>query len=287
MIDLHSHTSESDGSYSPAGLVALAGEVGLDVLAITDHDTFAGFEKAKPLADAANLDLLCGIELSTKFHGKSVHLLGYFPGSGASASFRGWIAGLQASRHERNRLLLEKLRAHGVDLSCDELMRRGGPLPGRPHVAFLMVEKGYVGSVQAAFDEYLDDSAPCHVPRDEPSFEDAVRRIGEAGGVSSLAHPYRVSRNADEIAAAVRAMRAMGLAAIEVYHSEHSAEEAALYANLASNLGLLPTGGSDFHGATKPGIALGTGKGGTLRVPAAVVENLRAAFQPGDADRKV
>lgn len=283
MIDLHSHTSESDGSYSPAELVALACDTGLDAFAITDHDTFAGFDAAKPLADRANLDLLCGIEMSTKYHGKSVHLLGYFPGSGADPGFRGWIGGLQASRHERNRLLLEKLRAHGVEISYEELRQRGGPLPGRPHIAQLMLEKGYVDSLQAAFDEYLDDAAQCHVQRDEPSFAEAVRRIGEAGGISSLAHPYRVTRNADEIGSFVRPMREMGLAAIEVYHSEHSAGEVSLYANLARDLGLLTTGGSDFHGATKPGIALGTGKGENLRVPLAVLDDLRAAFARADA----
>jgi 3',5'-nucleoside bisphosphate phosphatase len=284
MIDLHAHTSESDGSYSPAELVALACETGLDALSITDHDTFAGFDMAKPLVDRANLDLLCGIELSTKYGGKSVHLLGYFPGAGADSSFRGWVAGLQASRHERNRLLLEKLYAHGLDISYEELMRRGGPLPGRPHVASLMLEKGYVDSLQQAFDEYLDDSAQCHVQRAEPSFMDAVQRIADAGGLSSLAHPYKVTRNAGEIETLVRAMRDMGLAAIEVYHSDHSAEEVCFYANLAGNLGLLTTGGSDFHGATKPGIALGTGKNGNLRVPASIIEGLRAAFRTTGAD---
>jgi predicted metal-dependent phosphoesterase TrpH len=279
MIDLHTHTSESDGSHSPAELVALACEIGLDVLAITDHDTFAGFDIAKPLADRANLDLLCGIELSTKYDHKSVHLLGYFPDSGADSSFRGWITGMQESRHERNRLLLKKLRSYGVQISSEELMRRGGPLPGRPHVAKLMVEKGYVQSLQQAFDEYLDDSARCHVQRDEPSFIDAVRRIGEAGGISSLAHPYRVTRNAGELESFVGGMREVGLRAIEVYHSEHSAEEVSLYATLASNLSLLTTGGSDFHGATKPGIALGTGKSENLRVPTVVVEDLRASFR--------
>jgi predicted metal-dependent phosphoesterase TrpH len=291
MIDLHTHTSESDGSYTPAELVDLARELRLDALAITDHDTFAGFEIAKPLADRAKLDLLCGIELSTKYHGKSVHLLGYFPGSGVDSTFRDWVAGLQDSRHERNRLLLEKLHAHGVHISYEELMRRGGPLPGRPHIASLMLEKGYVDSLQQAFDEYLDDSAQCHVQRDEPSFMDAVRRIGDAGGISSLAHPYRLTRNrltrtAAEIETIVRAMRDMGLTAIEVYHSEHSAEEVSLYANLASNLGLLTTGGSDFHGATKAGIALGTGKSENLRVPVSVIEGLRASFRSVGPDSR-
>jgi 3',5'-nucleoside bisphosphate phosphatase len=279
MIDLHTHTSESDGSYSPAELVGRACEIGLEALSITDHDTFTGFDMARPLADQAHLDLLCGIELSTKYRGKSVHLLGYFSGSGADSTFREWIVGLQDSRHERNRLLLEKLQAHGVHISYEELMRRGGPLPGRPHVASLMVEKGYVDSLQQAFDEYLDESARCHVQRDEPSFMDAVRRIREAGGISSLAHPYRVTRNAGEIETCIRAMRDMGLAAIEAYHSEHSAEEVSHYANLASDLGLLTTGGSDFHGATKPGIALGTGKSENLRVPINIIEDLRAWFR--------
>jgi 3',5'-nucleoside bisphosphate phosphatase len=276
MIDLHAHTSESDGSLSPAELTRLACAIGLEALAITDHDTFAGFDQARPLAHRLGLDLVCGIELSTKHQGRTVHLLGYFPNRDPDAAFRSWIVGLQHSRHARNQRLLEELKAHGIVISPEELERRSGPLPGRPHVAAIMVEKGYVDSVQQAFDKYLDESAPCYVQREEPSFADAVQWIRSARGISSLAHPYRVTRDAAELELLLGEMRRMGLSAIEAYHSEHSPADISLYIGLATELGFSITGGSDFHGSTKPGVELGTGKSGNLQIPISIIERLRA-----------
>jgi predicted metal-dependent phosphoesterase TrpH len=278
MVDLHAHTSESDGSLSPAELVALAGARGLDALAITDHDTFAGFDRARQITRPAGLDLLCGIELSTKFRSRSVHLLGYFPDRDPGMGFRDWVAGLRESRHSRNERLLDRLKTNGIAISTEELRRRNGSLPGRPHIAAIMVEKGYVRSLQEAFDLYLDESASCYVERQEPSFAEAVERIHAAGGISSLAHPYRVTRVARELEAFLGEMRLTGLAALEVHHSEHSPADVTRYANLAAVLGFAVTGGSDFHGATKPDIELGTGKNGNLRVPVSVVERLRASI---------
>jgi predicted metal-dependent phosphoesterase TrpH len=275
MIDLHSHTTESDGTLSPAELIRLACDLKLEALAITDHDTFAGFEQARPLAGELGLELIGGIEMSTKYEKRSVHLLGYFLGGEAGAGFREWILGLQASRHARNQELLETLKARGVEITPQELRERGGPLPGRPHIARLMVEKGYVSSLQQAFDDYLDESASCYVSRQEPSFAETVERIRSAGGVASLPHPGRVSRDAEKISETVRAMQKMGLSAIEVYHSDHSPAEVALYGGLATELGLAATGGSDFHGGAKPDIQLGTGKAGNLSIPYSLLERLR------------
>jgi predicted metal-dependent phosphoesterase TrpH len=274
MIDLHSHTTASDGTFSPAQLVDEAGRTGLRILGITDHDTFSGYDQALPLAQQTGLQLVCGIELSTKLHGHSVHLLGYFLNLSADGlgDFRTWIGELQASRRDRNVRLIARLRELGVDIKLEEVQARGGGMTGRPHFAQLLIEKGYVGNMQQAFDDYLDESAKGYVTRREPQFAEAVQHIRNAGGIASLAHPIRLR---EDLAAILPELCAAGLNAIEVYHSDHSPEQTALYLQLAKQHGLLVTGGSDFHGAVKPEIRLGTGRGGNLKVPDDLVDRLR------------
>jgi len=273
MIDLHSHTTESDGTFSPAQLVEEAGRVGVRILGITDHDTFSGYDQALPLARKAGLELVCGIELSTKLHGHSVHLLGYFLSANGLRDFRTWIGDLQASRRDRNVRLIARLRELGLDITLEEVEERGGGMTGRPHFAQVLIEKGYVKSMQQAFDDYLDESAKGYVTRREPQFAEAVQHIREAGGIASLAHPIRLR---EDVAALTPSLRESGLNAIEAYHSDHSPEQTALYLHLAVQHGLLVTGGSDFHGAVKPEIHLGTGRNGNLRVPEDLVDRLRA-----------
>lgn len=274
MIDLHSHTTASDGTFSPAQLVDEAGRAGVRILGITDHDTFSGYDQALPLAHQTGLDLVCGIELSSKLHGHSVHLLGYFLSADGLGDFRTWIGDLQASRRDRNVRLIARLRELGLDITLEEVEARGGGMTGRPHFAQLLIEKGYVSNMQQAFDDYLDESAKGYVTRREPQFAEAVRHIRGAGGIASLAHPVRLR---EELAAILPELRAAGLNAIEAYHSDHSPEQTALYLQLAKQHGLLVTGGSDFHGAVKPEIRLGTGRDGNLRIPEDVVYRLRAA----------
>jgi predicted metal-dependent phosphoesterase TrpH len=275
MIDLHSHTDQSDGSLSARELVAAAAEAKLEALAITDHDTFAGYDLAVPYAAEAGLDLVCGIELSTKYGRQSVHLLGYFLNQGPSEEFRAWITALQRSRHSRNQQLVDLLRSKGFEITLEEVYRRGGNLPGRPHFAAILVEKGYVPTLQRAFDDYLDASASCYVQREEPAFAEGVHRIASAGGLPSLAHPGRVSRELPILKEIVRDMQTMGLQGIEVFHSDHTIQDVESYRSFAQQFSLAVTGGSDFHGSTKPGVALGTGIHGTLNVPREVLLLLR------------
>ena len=276
MIDLHTHTSESDGSFAPASLIAEAVRVGVRVLAITDHDTLAGYDQARPLASRAGVELLCGIELSTKLHGHSVHLLGYFPGGDGAPSgpvdFRVWLLEMQASRRDRNVRLAARLRDLGFDIQIEEAEALGRGMTGRPHFAQVMANKGYVANIREAFDRYLDESASAYVHRLEPQFAESVERIRRAGGISSLAHPTRVSGDAAEV---VKELAGQGLQALEAYHSDHTAAETAAYLELARRNGLKVTGGSDFHGAIKPEVKLGTGCDGNLRVPPEVLEGLR------------
>ena len=273
MIDLHSHTTESDGTFSPAQLVEEAVRSGVRILGITDHDTFSGFDQALPLARKAGLELVCGIEFSTKLNGYSVHLLGYFLRADGLCDLRTWIGDLQASRRDRNVRLIARLRELGLDITLDEVQARGGGMTGRPHFAQVLIEKGYVKSMQQAFDDYLDESAKGYVTRREPQFAEAVQHIRKAGGIASLAHPIRLR---EDVAALMPSLRTAGLNAIEAYHSDHSPEQTALYLQLADQHGLLVTGGSDFHGAVKPEIHLGTGRHGNLRIPEDVVDRLRA-----------
>jgi len=273
LIDLHSHTNESDGSLAPGQLIEDAVRAGVTVLAITDHDTLAGYDLALEAARAAGLDLVCGIELSTKLRGRSTHLLGYFPAEAAPEEFRGWVRLQQRSRKDRNIRLVARLRELGFDITLEEAEARGRGMTGRPHFAALMLEKGYVANYRQAFDDYLDESAKAYVYRHEPTFAEGVAVVRRAGGIASLAHPTRVHGDVEEM---MPELCAAGLSAIEAYHSDHTPAETAYFVELARRYDLLVTGGSDFHGeAIKPGVKLGSGYQGNLSVPPDVMEHLR------------
>jgi predicted metal-dependent phosphoesterase TrpH len=271
LIDLHSHTDASDGTFSPAQLVEEAVRVGVELLAVTDHDTFAGYDAAVLLARQSGVELVCGIELSTKLQGRSVHLLGYFPSQGRLNELRDWILDMQAARRDRNLRLVARLQSLGFDITLEEVQARGRGLTARPHFAQVMVEKGYVATIQQAFDDYLDESAKGYVYRREPTFAEGVAMIRNAGGVASLAHPVRIKA---DVAGAMPELCRDGLNAIEAYHSDHNPLQTEMYLGLAKTYGLLVTGGSDFHGAAKPEIQLGTGRGGNLKIPGDLFEKL-------------
>jgi 3',5'-nucleoside bisphosphate phosphatase len=276
VIDLHSHTDESDGTFTPRELVAEAVRIGLHALAITDHDTMAGYNIAKPLAAEAGLELICGIELSTRFGGGSVHLLGYFPCHPPSDKFTAWLVFLQESRRDRNLRLIEKLQSLGVDITLSEVEAKGKSLTGRPHFARVLVEKGYASDIQNAFDQLLDESARGYVQRHEVPVDEAISRITAAGGIASLAHPVRVAKNDwEKLGKYVGELAGMGMQAIEVFHSDHTPENVAYYRSLAMRFGLAMTGGSDFHGGNKPTISLGTGMRNNLEVPDGILVSLK------------
>ena len=274
MIDLHSHTYESDGTCSPAQLIEEAVRAGVTTLGITDHDTFKGFDAAVPIAREAGIELVCGIELSTKLHGSSAHLLGYFLNGSGMGDFRTWILDQQAARRDRNIRLVARLQELAFDITLEEAEARGRGMTGRPHFAAIMVEKGYVRDFRQAFDDYLDESAKGYVYRHEPTFAEGVRRIREAGGIASMAHPVRVK---GDVPAMMQELADDGMNAIEAYHSDHTEADTNLYLSLAKQYGLLVTGGSDYHGTVKPGVKLGTGAG-NLRIPEDMMERLRERF---------
>jgi predicted metal-dependent phosphoesterase TrpH len=275
MIDLHSHTDRSDGTFTAAELVAEAVRIGLTALAITDHDTMSGYDLAVPYAKQAGLRLICGIELSTKFQGVSVHLLGYFPVEPPPTEFREWLSFLLESRRDRNRRLIDRLVSLGIPITLEEVEAYGKTLTARPHFARVLIDKGYAKDMQDAFDQYLDEKSRGYVQRHDIPIQEAIDRIRNAGGVSSLAHPVRIAKNHwDVLAKYVGELAGMGLQAIEVFHSDHSPENVSYYLSLAKRFNLGVTGGSDFHGANKPLISLGTGCRNNLNVPDALAEEL-------------
>jgi predicted metal-dependent phosphoesterase TrpH len=284
LIDLHTHTDKSDGTFSPDELVRAALDAGVETLGITDHDTLAGYDAAAPLAGAMKLDLVCGIELSTRFaldstsSLKSVHLLGYFLHQPPSFEFRDWLGELQSERRERNRRLIARLNSQGVAIELSEVEALGRSLAGRPHFARLLVEKGYVTSTDQAFRRYLGEDAPTYVERDAPHLAIAVQRLIGAGGFPVLAHPIRLGfRQPEQEEAAIAAMRDAGLRGIEVFHSDHDAAAVNRYQGIAKKYELVPSGGSDFHGGAKPHIRLGTGWNSNLKIPRQVIDRMRKA----------
>ncbi len=275
MIDLHTHTTASDGTVPPPDLIREALELRLEALAITDHDNMTGYDEAAPLA--GDLELIAGIELSTKFGGKSVHLLGYFFAGPPTLEFRLWLRKQQENRKDRNRRLIARLNSLGIDVTLAEVESRGGIQTGRPHFARVLVEKGYVQTSQQAFDDYLDESAKGYVDREEVQLEEGIELIANAGGMPVIAHPVRIKRDPGELTTAIVRMKEMGLQGIEVYHSDHSPADVVLFQRLAARLELHVTGGSDYHGTVKARVKLGTGYDGNLHIPRSVLDELRAA----------
>lgn len=259
---------------------------GLAAIAVTDHDTLAGGEAAAPIARQAGFDFIQGIELSTRFRengtprGPSIHLLGYFPHREPGAEFRDWVLELQTQRYERNARMIERLRALGVDVTLDEVSALSGGLPGRPHFARVLLTKGCVPDYDSAFREYLGDQGKAYVARQSPEVGDAIRRVHEAGGVVSLAHPVRLTKYGARFGEFVTRMTGFGLDAIEIYHSEHSNEDVEQFRALARDHGLQVTGGSDYHGDLKPNVHLGMGSTARCAVPDEILTMLRDSARP-------
>ena len=283
MVDLHTHTDRSDGSTSPAELIQQSCAIGLEALAIADHDTLAGYDAAAPVAAESGLELICAVELSTRpetprgcKRERSVHVLGYFLLSAPKPEFRTWLETQQASRRKRNLDLVAKLCELGVNISLADAEVYGRNQVGRPHFAKVLLEKGYVSCMQEAFDRYLADDAEAGVERDEPTLEEGVRRIVEAGGLASLAHPVRLPQRGPDLAMLVRRLMDCGLGAIEVFHSEHTPADCREFAEIGLQLDLISTGGTDYHGDHKPGVKLGTGMDGNVCLSYEFLETMRA-----------
>jgi predicted metal-dependent phosphoesterase TrpH len=267
LVDLHCHTTASDGTDSSAELLIKAEALGLTGLAITDHDSLAGFDSVTP---NGQLELIPAVELSVR----GAHLLGYFF-DGAGVGFREWLESLKAKRRLRNAGIAERLRAAGCDVTLAEAEERGRNVTGRAHFARVLLEKGYITEWEEAFTRYLGEDAPCYVEREDPEPDEGIERLRNAGAIVSLAHPVRL-RSSDPDRLIAEFARA-GLQALEVWHSDHTAADAAHFLSLASEYGLATTAGSDYHGRHKPQIELGSGRNGNIRGRASLDDLRRRA----------
>ena len=275
-IDLHTHTNFSDGSFSPAALVELAHNKGLNILAITDHDTTDGLAEAMEAAQGLPLELIPGIELSTEFQGRETHILGYFIDR-HDPLFQTRLKRLRSTRLERLHLILDRLHTLNVEISLAEVKHvAGSGTIGRPHIAQMLIEKGYVKGMKEAFERFLGGRGKAYVRRVVPEAAEIIAWITDAGGIPILAHPYWEGMNTNETVASCRTMVEQGLRGLEVFYGAFSARQISSNLHLAHQFGLLVTGGSDFHGTFKPEISIGTGRG-SLNVPSTVMDRLRQA----------
>jgi predicted metal-dependent phosphoesterase TrpH len=279
-IDLHSHSTASDGSESPAEVVRTALELGLTALALTDHDTQEGLEEARQAAGSTGLELIPGTELSLEYPKGGMHLIVLWlePGAGP---LQDRLQALQDGRTGRNSIILEALTELGMPITIEEVeLEAGGGSVGRPHIAAVMMEKGYVESIQEAFDSWLASGKPAYRGRPRLMPEEAISLARESRAVPILAHPHTLNIDrAPEMADLLKRLRGAGLIGLEAQYSVYQQHERDGYGHLARRFGLVPSGGSDYHGSYKPGLALGSGYG-DLVVPESTLEELRKHADP-------
>lgn len=267
-IDLHLHTTESDGKLTPPDLIALAVQRELKFIAITDHDTTDGLDPAwKAAMSSPQLTVIAGIELSTDIPGNEIHVLGYYIDH-RDTNFQMLLQSFRESRVGRAQKMVEKLGEMGMPLEWTrvrEIAGRGSI--GRPHVAQAMLERGYISQFQEAFEKYIGRNGPAYVEREKQTPEAAVQLIGEVGGVAVLAHPAQV----DNLENVLTSLKAAGLKGMEVHYAQYDAETVARLAALAEKYDLLPCGGSDYHALGTPTERLP----GTAGPPMWVAEEIR------------
>lgn len=268
LVDLHTHSTASDGIYSPSELVQRAHAAGLKVLALTDHDSTNGVEEAKQAAQAFNMQFIPGIEINTDGSGSEVHVLGYFP-EYHRLPFQAALHVLRDAREHRGKRIVERLNEQGVHITWNRVRQIAQGAVGRPHIAEALMEAGYVQSMPEAFDTYLCTGCPAYVPRYKLTVEDAIHLIASANGLPVVAHPAELL-NAGRLRSWLSRLCEEGLVGLETYYGQYSPETVAALRALADEYHLVPTGGSDFHG---PGIHP-TPLGGHL-VPYESVERLQ------------
>lgn len=273
-IDLHIHSTSSDGIFKPAELVKMAAESNLDVIAIADHDSVDGIDEAVSAANDLGITVIPAVELSVeygKYH--DVHLLGYWIDH-TDPAFVKMLALFRDTRELRGVKVIEKINLKlGSEgrkpIEIGEVMALAEGALGRPHIARILIEKGYASTMQDAFTNYLQ---PCNVPKEYLPFDEAVKEIVRIGGVPVLAHPQSITRSRDELATIIRDMSQRGLGGIEAFNTMGFEGDEGFLRSLAESLGLAVTGGSDFHG-TEEGLSMGKGRG-NLSVGFESVESL-------------
>ena len=280
MLDLHCHTLHSDGTDTPERLALLADEARLTALCLTDHDTLGGIPAFLAMQPRVKARLLVGTELSCRFLGRSLHVLGLLVDP-ADARFQARLEELRGRRDDRNRRMLIRLAELGCPLTVEEVRAQADtPLLSRVHFAKALAARGFVRRAPEAFERLIGDDCPGFVPREELSPAEAARWIREAGGVPVVAHPGRFAGGGFRWDEAMRDLQREGLEGLEGYYGEYRAAEQKYFVALAARLGMVVTGGSDYHGGNKPGLRLGAGRGG-LKVPDELLAHLEAQQRLG------
>jgi predicted metal-dependent phosphoesterase TrpH len=274
MVDLHIHTTASDGQYSPAQIVLMAKNAGLTMIAITDHDTIAGIEEGREAVRGSGIKFIGGIEISVQCN-RELHILGYKvdPKNPALLSL---CEGFAEGRRERGPRISEYLRGYGIHIDLEQAQKHtGGELLGRPHFARALVDAGYVETIREAFDRYLGIPAFDKVERPKPPPGEGIKVITGAGGLAVLAHPKQLKLSDADLEKLLCELIQHGLGGIECYYSTHTPRQTEFYLYLAQKYGLAVTGGSDFHGENvKPEILPGTGINGSLNINENDVSNI-------------
>jgi len=275
-IDLHTHTTASDGTCSPTELVKLASEVGLEAIAVTDHDTLSGLDEAQAAGQLFGVEVIPGCELSLELEEGIgwLHMVALWVPQDAKSlndAFE-WVI---ERRRNRNHEIVEQLRKQGISITYEAVAARAEGTVGRPHFAQELVSLGVASDVKEAFRVWIGDYGRAYVPKRKLKPKQALDILNEIGATSILAHPFALNMKPQDVDELLGKLKAMGLDGIEVYYSEHSDVEVKRYKELAEKHDLLLSGGSDFHGTNKPHIALGKGRG-KLDVPSELLEKMKA-----------
>lgn len=257
--DLHLHTTASDGVFTPKELVGMAAAQGFDLIAVTDHDSMEGLTQAREAAYACGMRVLSGVELSCSAH-KEIHVLGYGIDPG-HAALNAFCKERVAQREARTEEMVRKLCALGKPIELARVRELARGVMGRPHVARALLEAGHVSSVSDAFDRFLKPGKPAYVPKEDVRVADAVALIRSAGGVAVLAHPMELKMGETMLESLIGEWKAQGLEGVEVYHPSAANNHASFLLHLAQRLGMLVTGGSDFHGESVRKTEIGEGLG--------------------------
>jgi predicted metal-dependent phosphoesterase TrpH len=273
VIDLHTHSTVSDGTDDPRRIAELAAAAGCSSVALTDHDRQDGIRAAADRAGDLGVELIPGVEISCEHRG-TMHLLVYFlePGPGP---LQDELVRLQEARDNRNRRMADRLASLGLPVTYDEIQTEAGGMgAGRPHIANILVRKGVVGSIQEAFDVWLAKGRPAYVDKERMEPKDAVGLAIKSGAVPVLAHPLSLDLSPADTEDTVAELASFGLAGLEAIYGRYSPEDRIAIAGIASRHGLAITGGSDYHGTYKPDLQVGVGRG-DLQVPDEILDKLR------------
>lgn len=266
MIDLHTHSVASDGTDDPGTVVARAAAAGLSAVALTDHDTVQGLGDAADAAASHGMRVIPGCELSCDVDRGTLHMIVLFL-EGDDGPLQSRLGALRAGRDDRNVRIVEVLRDQGFDITLEEvLVEAGSGSVGRPHVGAVLIRKGYVESMPDAFDAWLAKGRPAYFERERLGPAEAIALAHESGAVTVLAHPLSLERTPEDLDAYIQELAALGLDGMEVEYGRYLPEERRGLLDLARRHGLAPSGGSDYHGAYKPDLAVGVGMG-DLAVP--------------------